>query len=82
MASSNIITNLKYSVLSLNVKGLRNPIKRQKIINWIKNQNGLNGITFLQETHSDISTCNLGRPNGMVICFLHMEQNIAVGLQY
>ena len=82
MAGSNIITNLKYSVLSLNVKGLRNPIKRQKIINWIKNQNGLNGITFLQETHSDISIVTIGRPNGMVICFLHMEQNIALRLQY
>ena len=82
MNSSYIITNLKYSVLSLNVKGLRNPIKRQKIINWIKKQNGFILITFLQETHSDISTCKHWKAQWNGDMFLHMEQNIAVELQY
>ena len=50
----------KCSVLSLNVKGLRNTVKRHKIINWLKDHNCLNSITFLQETHSDV---NLGLGN-------------------
>ena len=44
---------LKFSILSLNVKGLRNNIKRHKIYHWIKENNGLNSIIFLQESHSD-----------------------------
>ena len=48
--------NLKCSVLSLNVKGLRNSLKRQKIFYWLKQHNSLNAITFLQETHSDRKT--------------------------
>ena len=48
--------NLKCSVLSLNVKGLRNSLKRQKIFHWLQQHNSLNSITFLQETHSDRKT--------------------------
>ena len=44
---------LKFSILSLNVKGLRNNIKRNKIYHWIKENNGSNSIIFLQESHSD-----------------------------
>ena len=50
------MVSLKYSLLSFNVKGLRNIVKRRKIIQWIKDHGGLNGITFLQETHSDSKT--------------------------
>ena len=48
--------NLKCSVLSLNVKGLRISLKRQKIFHWLIQHNSLNAITFLQETHSDRKT--------------------------
>ena len=44
---------LKFSILSLNVKGLRNNIKQHKIYHWIEENNGLNSIIFLQESHSD-----------------------------
>ena len=44
---------LKFSILSLYVKGIRNNIKRHKIYHWIKENNGSNSIIFLQESHSD-----------------------------
>ena len=46
----------KFSLLSLNVKGLRNVVKRTKIFYWLKERNYINGITYLQETHSDYKT--------------------------
>ena len=49
----------KFSILSLNVRGLRNVVKRTKIFYWLKEHNYINGITYmyLQETHSDYKTC-------------------------
>ena len=41
------------SILSLNVRGLRDSTKRREIFRWLKNlHNGTNSIIFLQETHS------------------------------
>ena len=43
-------------LLSLNVRGLRNPTKRREIFRWLKRfHDGDNCFVFLQETHS-IST--------------------------
>jgi len=40
-------------ILSLNVRGLRDPTKRRELFRWIKRfHNGANCITFLQETHT------------------------------
>ena len=49
----------KFSILSLNVKGLCNVVKLTKIFYWLKERNYMyiNGITYLQETHSDHKTC-------------------------
>lgn len=45
--------SLSHSMLSLNVRGVREPKKRREIFRWIKRfHNGANNITFLQETHS------------------------------
>lgn len=41
-----------FSILSLNVRGLRDSKKFVKLLNWFENHDGENGITFLQETHS------------------------------
>ena len=40
----------KIKILSLNVKGVRDPTKRRAIFRWVKKQNS--DITFLQETYS------------------------------
>jgi hypothetical protein len=41
--------NKHLSILTLNVNSLNSPIKRQRIANWIKNQDPT--ICCLQETH-------------------------------
>jgi len=44
------------SLLSLNVRGLREKKKRQEIFHWLKQlKNGENNMIFLQETHSEES---------------------------
>ena len=42
--------------LSVNVRGLRNYVKRRKIFNWVFKHNGANSICFIQEAHSDYKT--------------------------
>lgn len=44
--------NLNVSLISLNVRGLRNYKKNRKMLNWILKHGGKSGISFLQETHS------------------------------
>ena len=41
----------KFDVLSLNVRGIRDQIKRRSIFSYLKNQKA--NIYFLQETHSE-----------------------------
>ena len=45
-----------FSLLSLNVHGIRNNKKRNKIFNWLIDHNVHNSVSFLQETHSDYKT--------------------------
>ena len=45
-----------FSVLSLNVKGLRNCKKRKKMLTWLLDHKWHSSVTFLQESHSDIKT--------------------------
>ena len=47
----------RIKILSLNVKGLRDPVKRKAIFRWVKKQNS--DITFLQETYSLESEINM-----------------------
>ena len=49
----------KFSILSLNVQGLRNKRKRKKVFKWLGDHNCHNNVTFLQETHSDVK-CQSG----------------------
>ena len=47
---------INFSVLSVNVRGLRKYEKRRQVYNWLCKQGGHKGVTFLQETHSDFKT--------------------------
>ena len=47
MISSN---NLDLKLLSLNIRGLRDFVRRKAVVNWINKQNA--DIIFLQETYS------------------------------
>ena len=42
-------SNLHITILTLNVNGLKAPIKRHRLENWIKSQNPL--VCCIQETH-------------------------------
>ena len=80
------MVSLKYSLLSLNVKGLRNIVKRQKIIQWIKDHGGLNGkimvvLMVLPSFRKHTVTARLkehGKINGMAIYFFLMAPLTAV----
>ena len=43
--------NLKFSVLTVNVRGLREYRKRRKIYNWLVKHGGQNSICFIQKAH-------------------------------
>ena len=49
------VNNHKFQVLTLNVRGLRQPRKRKKIYKWIENKNGKESVVFLQEAHCTYS---------------------------
>ena len=44
----------EFDILSLNTKGLRDKLKRNKLFIYAKNHLSANGILFMQETHSCI----------------------------
>ena len=46
--------NCKFSLLSLNVQGMRKYKSRRGILNWLSKHGGHSGIWFLQETHSSL----------------------------
>jgi len=47
----------KFDVLSLNVRGIRDPIKRRSIFSYLKDQKA--NIYFLQETYSERADENI-----------------------
>ena len=47
-------TGVTFDILSLNTKGLRDKLKRNKLFIYAKNHLSANGILFMQETHSYI----------------------------
>ena len=47
-------TGVTFDILSLNTKGLRDKLKRNKLFIYAKNHLLANGILFMQETHSCI----------------------------
>ena len=47
-------TGVIFDILSLNTKGLRDKLKRNKLFTYAKNNLSANGILFMQETHSCI----------------------------
>ena len=57
--------NLHLKLLSLNIRGLRDFVKRKAVVNWINKQNA--DIIFLQETYSTAEI-----ENGKEICSLAM----------
>ena len=48
--------SLKFKIISLNVRGIRNFEKRKSIFNWLMKQNS--DICFLQETYSTEDIAN------------------------
>ena len=70
--------DLNLDILSLNVKGLGDHTKRQKIFNYTKRHVSHKGVIFLQETHSvqrdeQVRTNQFGCGPGSV--FLHGESD-------
>ena len=50
--------NCKFSLLSLNVRGMRKHRSRRGNLNWLSKHGGHSGICFLQETHSSLDDEN------------------------
>jgi hypothetical protein len=48
--NNNNPSNKSIKITSLNVRGLRNTMKRHRVFNWLKTK--YQGIIFLQETHT------------------------------
>ena len=51
--------DFSFDILSLNVRGIRNYTKRNKIFNWLKNHTSNQAVVLLQETHSTSDVENL-----------------------
>ena len=67
-----------FDILSLNVRGIRNDTKRNKIFNWLKNHTSNQAVVFLQETHSTSDVENLWSNQWQFkekIIFSHGEHN-------
>ena len=65
-----LIMQGKFNVMTLNVRGLRNPVKRRSIFCFLKDQNC--EAYFLQETYSEFSDEIIWRSEwGGVIFFSH-----------
>ena len=48
------LNQLNFKFLTNNVKGLQSTRKRLKLLNFLKNKIGPNGILLLKETHSSV----------------------------
>ncbi len=55
------MVNTNYSLLSLNVRGLGNPIKRKSVFRWLKRSRY--DVVMLQETHSTVQTESAWKPD-------------------
>ena len=67
-----------FDILSLNVRGIRNDTKRNKIFDWLKNHTSNQAVVFLQETHSTSDVENLWSNQWQFkekIIFSHGEHN-------
>ena len=70
--------DFSFDILSLNVRGIRNDTKRNKIFNWLKNHTSNQAVVFLQETHSTSDVENLWSNQWQFkekIIFSHGEHN-------
>ena len=47
-----LMSSIKFTLISNNLKGLQSYKKRLEIFKYLKNKSGPSGILFLQETHS------------------------------
>ena len=64
----------KFDVFSLNVRGIRDQIKRRSVFSFLKDQKAY--IDFLQETYSEPNDEKLWK-NGVTRYFSRMAQSIA-----
>lgn len=62
---------MSISFVSINVRGLKNIVKREAIFLFCKEQQA--NCVFLQETHSGTEDENFGNNNGVMTSFFHME---------
>ena len=61
----------KLKLLSLNVRGLGERVKRKSVFAYLKDQKC--EVYYLQETYCQKQDEKFGAPNGVVEYFLHME---------
>ncbi len=71
---------LNIKILSLNVRGLRNEVKRRAIFAYLKRQKS--DIFCLQETFSNKDDEKIGLTNGAGRCFFHTVPSIQKGFVF
>ena len=52
---NHIDLNLNFSIMTINIRGLRSDKKRKVFYNWLHNNGGKNSIIFVQEAHCTLS---------------------------
>ena len=68
---SSSLAGLNLNIVTLNVRGLNNRVKRRAIFRWVKNLRA--DIAFFQETHSTREIENFWKNSGMGRWCMHME---------
>ena len=69
------ISSINFKIISLNVRGLNNSIKRRKIFKWLHMQTA--HCYFLQKTFSTEQSITPGDRNGVEISSTATDQTIA-----
>jgi len=68
-------SNVKFKIISLNVRGIRDQTKRRSIFTYLKDQKA--NFYILQETYSDANDESIWQSEGEVRFFFLMEHTIA-----
>ena len=68
--------------LSVNVRGLRNYVKRRKVFNWVHKHNGAKVYALFKKPTQIIKLKNLGNTYGEENPFSHMGPQKVVELQH
>ena len=73
---------IEFSVISLNVRGMRNYKKRRKILNWLVKHGSSKAVIFLQEVHCTRDVLNVWktqwRGKSYYSCGTYQSRGIAI----